>query len=213
MYRQLTLAQRYVISSMRASGSAFQAIADEINRIEKEEAESRGDRVPKPRRASTISREYRRNRTKTGKYNPNAANEMAMERRERIVRNTALKPGVLQRVIRLLMEKRWSPEQISGSLALEGVRISTYTSTELPYPLDVDFEIAGESVCFKFLDNYRGDYNGVPFTYSYNSPLKGGIAIRLENGGVISFSILEIAEDSMTIVMKGSDTKTILSKK
>ncbi len=50
---------------------------------------------------------------------------MAMERRERIVRNTALKPGVLQRAIRLLMEKRWSPEQISGSLALEGVRIYT----------------------------------------------------------------------------------------
>lgn len=110
---------------MRASGSTFQAIADEINRIEKEAAEAKDEPMPKPRSVSTISREFKRNKTKTGKYNPKTANEMAMERRERIVRNTALKPGVLQRAIKLLEEKRWSPEQISGSLAKEGVQIST----------------------------------------------------------------------------------------
>ncbi len=73
---------------------------------------------------STISRELWRNRTKTGKYNPNTAHKMAMERRERIVRNTALKPGVLEKAIRLLKERRWFPEQISGHLRKKGITIS-----------------------------------------------------------------------------------------
>ena len=123
MYNQLTLAQRYIISSMRQNGSSMQAIADEIYRIESEEAQLKGEPHPKKRSVSTISRELRRNRTKTGRYNPRTANEMAMERRERIVRNTSLKPEVLAKAMKLL-KKRWSPEQISGHLRLEGINIS-----------------------------------------------------------------------------------------
>lgn len=124
MYKQLTLAQRYIISSMRASGKTLQAIADEINRIELETAKAEGEPLPKLRNVSTISRELKRNRTKTGRYNPNTANEMAKEKRERIVRNNAIEPGVLQRALKLLKEKRWSPEQISGHLRLKGIYIS-----------------------------------------------------------------------------------------
>ena len=40
------------------------------------------------------------------------------------MRNTAIKPGVLQRAMKLLVEKRWSPEQISGHLKLKDVDIS-----------------------------------------------------------------------------------------
>ena len=123
MYNQLTLAQRYIISSMRQNGLSMQAIADEIYRIESEEAKLKGEPLPKKRSVSTISRELRRNRTKTGRYNPRTANEMALERRERIVRNTSLKPGVLAKAMKLL-ERRWSPEQISGHLRLEGKHIS-----------------------------------------------------------------------------------------
>lgn len=61
---------------------------------------------------------------KTGRYNPKTANEMAMERRERIVRNHALAPGILEQAIKLLKKKRWSPEQISGHLKREGKLIS-----------------------------------------------------------------------------------------
>lgn len=126
MYKQLTSAQRYTISVMRQNGFTLQAIADELNRIEEESALERGEAIPeKKRNASTISRELRRNRTKTGKYNPKTAHEMAMERRERIVRNTALKPGVLEHAIKLLKEKRWSPEQVSGYLKKKDVKIST----------------------------------------------------------------------------------------
>ncbi len=124
MYNQLTLAQRYTISTMRQNGSTYQAIADEINRIENEAALEAGRPLPKPRAASTIQRELKRNITKTGRYNPKTAHAIAMINRERIVRNTAIEPGVLQRAIKLLKEKRWSPEQISGVLKLEGVHIS-----------------------------------------------------------------------------------------
>ncbi|MDE5876234.1 MAG: IS30 family transposase [Muribaculaceae bacterium] len=124
MYKQLTLAQRYIISTMRQNGSTYQAIADGINRIESEAAIESGKEIPKKRSASTIQREYNRNRTKRGKYNPSTAHEMAMERRDRVVTNSALKPGVLRKALRLLREKRWSPEQISGSLKLEGISIS-----------------------------------------------------------------------------------------
>ena len=109
---------------MRQNGFTYQAIADEIYRIECDAALASGAEIPRKRSASTIQRELTRNRTKTGKYNPVSANEMAKERRERIVTNSALKPGVLQRALRLLREKRWSPEQISGHLRREGVSIS-----------------------------------------------------------------------------------------
>ncbi len=125
MYNQLTLAQRYTISAMRQNGSSLQAIADELNRLREEEAALKGNTAPaKKIAASTVCRELKRNRNKRGGYSPGLANEMAKERRERIVRNTALKPGVLERAMKLLVEKRWSPEQISGKLKLEGIQIS-----------------------------------------------------------------------------------------
>ena len=123
MYKQLTLAQRYIISTMRQNGFSMQAIVDEIYRIESEDATLKGEPLPKKRSVSTISRELRRNRTKTGRYNPRLANEMAMERRERIVRNTSLQPVVLAKAMKLL-EKRWSPEEILGYLKLDGIHIS-----------------------------------------------------------------------------------------
>lgn len=125
MYKQLTSAQRYTISTMRQNGSSLQAIADELNRLREEEAELKGIEAPKTKiSASTISRELKRNRNKKGGYSPGLANEMAMERRERIVRNTAVKPEVLKEAMTLLVEKRWSPEQISGYLRLKGKYIS-----------------------------------------------------------------------------------------
>lgn len=114
----------YIISTMRQNGSSYQSIADEINRIESEAAEEAGLPAPMKRAASTIQREYNRNKKKRGKYNPKAANERAMERRERIVTNHALAPAVLQTAIKHLKEDRWLPEQISGYLKNKGIHIS-----------------------------------------------------------------------------------------
>lgn len=125
MYSHLTQAQRYTISDMRQNGHTLVAIAKELARIEAEAAMEHGCPVSeKEYSVSTISRELRRNRTKRGSYNPKLADEMAREKSERIVRNSALKPGVLERAIALLKEKRWSPEQISAHLREKGDKIS-----------------------------------------------------------------------------------------
>jgi IS30 family transposase len=124
MYKQLTLAQRYIIYFMRQNGHTLQAIADELNRIEFESAQAKGLPIPPKISVSTISRELRRNSSKTGVYNPVTAHEYAMERRERIVTNHAIKPGVLERALKHLVEDKWSPEQISGYLKKMNIKIS-----------------------------------------------------------------------------------------
>lgn len=125
MYKQLSQAERATISAMRKEGHTLQAIADALYCIEKQAAEAKGEKPPEKKRSpSTISRELRRNRLKSGNYNPKTAHEYAMMNRERIVLHTAIKPGVLKRALKLLKEKRWSPEQISGYLKLKGIRIS-----------------------------------------------------------------------------------------
>ena len=124
MYSHLTQAQRYTIFNMRKNGCTLKAITRELARLETEAAIETGSPIPERKYSvSTISRELRRNRTKRGN-NPEVADEMAQERSERVVHNSALKPGVLQRAISLLIEKRWSPEQISGYLKKQGVKIS-----------------------------------------------------------------------------------------
>lgn len=107
MSKPLTLEQRYVISALLKRNVPKIEIAKEIG-CDK----------------STIYREINRNACKDGHYSPSKAHEMAIERRERIVTNSALKPGVLSKALTLLREEQWSPRQISGYLALKGINIS-----------------------------------------------------------------------------------------
>lgn len=95
-YSHLTKDQRCTISTMRRRGCSLKEIAEEITRLQTEDAIAKHKPVPDKRSVSSISRELRRNSTKRGTYNPTLANEMAQERSERIVRNRALKPGVLE---------------------------------------------------------------------------------------------------------------------
>ena len=73
---------------------------------------------------STLSRELRRNSTRSGKYIWFKAHDKAMERRKRSTRNAALAPELVWRVKQLIIEEQWSPRQISGVLKKEGVRVS-----------------------------------------------------------------------------------------
>lgn len=107
MYKQLSSVQRYVISALLKRNTPPKEIAGEI-----------GCHI------STVYREISRNACKDGHYRAKMAHEMAMERRERIVSNSRLKPGVMDKAISLLKEEQWSPRQISGSLALDGIKIS-----------------------------------------------------------------------------------------
>lgn len=107
MSKPLTREQRYIISTLLKRKVSPEEIAKEIGC-----------------HTSTIYREVSRNSCKDGHYSPAIAHEKAMERRERIVTNSALKPGVLNRALALLKDEQWSPRQISGALALEGINIS-----------------------------------------------------------------------------------------
>ncbi len=107
MSKQLTIEQRYIISTLLKRKVSLSEIAKETGR-----------------HISTIYREINRNACKNGHYSPALAQEKAKERRERIVTNSALKPGVLKRAIDLLRQEQWSPRQISGALALKGIEIS-----------------------------------------------------------------------------------------
>lgn len=73
-------------------------------------------------------------------------------------------------------------------------------------------KIANEDVSFTFTDKENGSYNGIPFSYTFNSPQRGGIAIQLSTGGSISFHIVDISDDSMTIIMKGSENEVFLNR-
>ena len=110
MYKQLTSEQRYVISALLKRKVAKKEIAEEIGVS-----------------LSTVYRELQRNSNKRGGYNPRLAQEMAMERRERIVTNSCIKLHVKREAIRLLMQEQWSPRQIVGVFKRDNKRLSHET--------------------------------------------------------------------------------------
>ena len=107
MYKHLTREQRYAIYLGRQKGETLEIIARSIG-------------VHK----STVSREVRCNMTSRGKYVWNKAHDMACSRKGRSPGNRALNPVLRWRVTDLIKEKQWSPRQISGRLAKEGINIS-----------------------------------------------------------------------------------------
>lgn len=109
MYKQLTREQRYAIYLGIREGKSQKAIARQIEV-----------------HPSTVSREIRRNSNSRGHYLYREAHDNAKINRERHS-NRRLKPHIKKRVIQLLAEKQWSPVQISGSLALEGISVSHET--------------------------------------------------------------------------------------
>lgn len=65
--------------------------------------------------------------TPRGKYVWNKAHDMACSRKGQSPGNRALSPVLRWRVTDLIKEKQWSPRQISGRLAKEGINISHET--------------------------------------------------------------------------------------
>ena len=104
-YTHLTQDERYHIYGLRKSGMSLTGIAREMRRNK-----------------STVSRELRRNLGGKG-YRPKQAQEKYTGRIKAAYKNVKMTPGLVGRIGELLHEK-WSPEQISGRLKLEGVCIS-----------------------------------------------------------------------------------------
>lgn len=108
-YKQLTSEQRSQIYAYLQCEKSAKFIAGEIKV-----------------HVSTIYRELKRNAGKRGGYAHNA-HEMAMERRERIVKNGTIPCGVKFECLQRIRVDQWSPEQIAGALRLKGVRVSHTT--------------------------------------------------------------------------------------
>lgn len=76
---------------------------------------------------STISREYKRNATSRGGYNDTKAQAMADARRSQGAPHNKTPRLLLWRIEQWIIEEQWSPAQIVGKLAQEGIRISKQT--------------------------------------------------------------------------------------
>lgn len=109
-YKQLTREQRYAIYLGKQKGETSSEIARSIG-VDK----------------STVSRELKRNSTANGKYVWCKAQELSEGRRRRTPGNRRLSETVAWRVKELIREEQWSPRQISGRLAKEGVSVSHET--------------------------------------------------------------------------------------
>ena len=109
-YKQLTSEQRYAIHLSLKNGKKKTEIAKEIGV-----------------NPSTVYREIKRNKNKTGGYSWRLAHEMAQERKDRLPGNRATDEWIRQKIIRLI-RKEWSPRQISGYLGkYENIDISHET--------------------------------------------------------------------------------------
>ncbi len=105
----LTREQRYAIYLGKQKHETNKAIAQAINVSE-----------------STVCRELKRHATKNGKYLWIQADESATRKKHRAPGNRAVRPEVRWRVEQLIKDEQWSPKQISGFLAKEGISIGSY---------------------------------------------------------------------------------------
>ncbi len=108
-YKHLTSAQRYEIFALLANKISQRQIALTLNVSE-----------------STISREIKRNKNQRGHYSAAIAIENTKIRSMRSC-NHRIRHAVRKRVLSLLVTEQWSPQQISGYLRREDIRISHET--------------------------------------------------------------------------------------
>ena len=109
-YKQLISEQRYTIFILLQQGIKKKDIAAAINV-----------------HPSTITREIKRNSGKRGIYNWKRAQSNSIYHKRRNPGNRTINKEIMSRVIDLLVTEQWSPKQISGTLALEGISISHET--------------------------------------------------------------------------------------
>ncbi|MEB3072075.1 IS30 family transposase [[Mycobacterium] vasticus] len=98
--RYLSLAERTVIADLHRAGVGVRGIAEELGRA-----------------PSTVSRELRRNIDGPGRYLPATAQRLSVERRSRAVPlRRVVRDNELHGVVTALLDRRWSPEQVSHEL-------------------------------------------------------------------------------------------------
>ncbi len=158
-YPQLSAQERFEIYRLHQSGLSCRGIAQSINRAH-----------------STISRELRRNRTATGEYLPDTAqNQMSQRRRGAKTRFA----GVTQACVAEIKERlkaRHSPEQIAGRLQYEGQpTVSHETIYQLIYQ---DYQGMGAYGCYLRQSRIKRQKRGGTQTKRGTIPHRVGIEQR-----------------------------------
>ena len=121
--KHLTLEQRYAIKAYLECGISKTEIAIKLG----------VDR-------STIYRELKRNNTRRSVYNPNFAQKLAEERKERFTTNRKFHIFMQRQIDKWIKEEQWSPEQIKGYCEHNGVnmvsieRIYQYIRQDVSFP-------------------------------------------------------------------------------
>ena len=105
-YTQLSEENRFEIYGLKKTPLSLREIAQEIGKS-----------------PSTISRELRRNEGNRG-YRPKQAQEKAIDRRKHAKKFRKMNAELIEKIEAMLFQD-WSPEQISGVLAKDGINIST----------------------------------------------------------------------------------------
>ena len=104
MYRQLTSQQRSQIFALLQRKTPRKEIALIVGCSQ-----------------STLCRELKRNSTAKGNYLWEKAQRLTLERRKRTTSNKKLDSVLVWRIKQMIIDHQWSPEQIRGVLAKEGV--------------------------------------------------------------------------------------------
>jgi len=105
-YTQLTYEERYSINVLKEEKFSNKAIGKILNRDK-----------------STIGREINRNSINLCKYESNEAQDKALRRRKKARKKPKIREGLRDKIVEKLL-KKWSPEQISGYLEKEGIKVS-----------------------------------------------------------------------------------------
>jgi transposase, IS30 family len=107
--KHLTKEQRYQIKAYLDCGKSKFFIAEALNV-----------------HVSSIYREIKRNATKTGKYNPEFANELADEKKERFRTSRGFDQQIKKTVEKYIIKEQWSPEQIVGYCKKENIKMVSH---------------------------------------------------------------------------------------
>lgn len=132
-YTQLTEGQRYQIYTLLRNDFTQESIAKEL------EVDP-----------STISREISRNKGKRG-YRPKQAHELALKRRHEAHKCKRL-TAELKGIIASRLEKKWSPEQITGYLKERG---DEWVSHERIYQFIKEDQLAGGTLYKQLRRNHK----------------------------------------------------------
>lgn len=108
-YKQLTDAQRYQIEAYLKAGMTKKFIAFQLA-IDR----------------STLHREIRRNSSRRVGYKADKAQLLTNERKERYGRGRSFTKAQEKRIIDLLTNEQWSPKQIVGHCAKEGIDMASH---------------------------------------------------------------------------------------